>query len=73
VHGVSSSAKHPLTSSAADVLVLVSEWHLDEVFIQINSKVRDLWRAVDQDGNVADILVQSRRNKKATQKFLRGS
>jgi len=47
------------------------KWHLDEVFIKINGKVQYLWRAVDQDGHVLDILVQSRRNKKAAKKFFR--
>ena len=46
-------------------------WHLDEVFIRINGRVHYLWRAVDQDGEVLDILVQSRRNKKAAKRFLR--
>ncbi|MFF1918854.1 IS6 family transposase, partial [Streptomyces sp. NPDC058239] len=31
--------------------------HLDEVFIRINGELKYLWRAVDQDGNVLDILV----------------
>jgi len=47
------------------------KWHLDEVFIKINGRVQYLWRAVDQDGNVLDILVQSRRNKKAAKRFFR--
>ena len=34
------------------------KWHLDEVFIKINGGRQYLWRAVDQDGNVLDILVQ---------------
>ncbi len=38
------------------------KWHLDEVFVQINGAQRYLRRAVDQHGNVLDILVQSRRN-----------
>jgi putative transposase len=38
------------------------KWHLDEVFLTINGKRHYLWRAVDQDDNVLDILVQSRRN-----------
>jgi hypothetical protein len=38
------------------------KWHLDEVFIKIQGKTHYLWRAVDQDGNVLDILVTSRRN-----------
>jgi putative transposase len=47
------------------------KWHLDEVFLTINGKRHYLWRAVDQDDNVLDILVQSRRNKKAAKKFSR--
>jgi putative transposase len=45
------------------------KWHLDEVFLTINGKRSYLWRAVDQHGNVLDILVQSRRNKKAAKRF----
>ncbi len=37
------------------------KWHLDEVFLTIRGEKQYLWRAVDQDGNVLDILVQSRR------------
>ena len=44
---------------------------LDEVFLTINGKRHYLWRAVDQDDNVLDILVQSRRNKQAAKKFFR--
>ena len=47
------------------------KWHLDEVFLKINGKLHYLWRAVDQQGNVLDILVQSRRNKQAAKKFFR--
>src|SRR3979411_256994 len=46
-------------------------WHLDEVFLKINGRIHYLWRAVDQDGEVLDILVQSRRDKKAAKKFFR--
>ncbi len=46
-------------------------WHLDEVFLKIQGKLQYLWRAVDQDGEVLDILVQSRRNKRAAKKFFR--
>ena len=46
-------------------------WHLDEVFLKINGRVQYLWRAVDQDVDVLDILVQSRRNKKAAKRFFR--
>src|SRR5271165_5922630 len=44
-------------------------WHLDEVYLSINGKLQYLWRAVDQDGDVLDILVQSRRNRSAAKKF----
>jgi putative transposase len=47
------------------------KWYLDEVFIAINGEQHYLWWAVDQDGNVLDILVQSRRNKAAAKKFFR--
>ncbi len=47
------------------------KWHLDEVFITIRGKIHYLWRAVDQHGNVLDILVQSRRNANAARKFFR--
>jgi putative transposase len=47
------------------------KWHLDEVFIKINGKTHYLWRAVDQDGNVLDILVTSRRGAKAATRFFR--
>jgi putative transposase len=47
------------------------KWHLDEVFITINGERHYLWRAVDQDGSVLDILVQQRRDQKAAKKFFR--
>ena len=46
-------------------------WHLDEVFIKINGRGHYLWRAVDQEGEVLDVLVQSRRDKKAAKRFFR--
>jgi putative transposase len=46
-------------------------WHLDEVFLTINGQRQYLWRAVDQDGNVLDILVTSRRDTKAATRFFR--
>ncbi|MFI2257896.1 IS6 family transposase [Streptomyces tubercidicus] len=47
------------------------KWHLDEVFITIGGERKYLWRAVDQDGNVLDILVQNRRDKTAARRFFR--
>jgi putative transposase len=47
------------------------KWHLDEMYLKINGKTHYLWRAVDQDGNVLDILVQSRRSKRVAKRFFR--
>src|SRR5436305_11448033 len=47
------------------------KWHLDEVVLKIAGKKHWLWRAVDQDGIVLDVLVQSRRDKWAAKRFLR--
>src|SRR5262245_46110875 len=47
------------------------KWYMDEVFLTIKGERYYLWRAVDQDDNVLDILVQRRRNKKAAKKFFR--
>jgi putative transposase len=47
------------------------KWHLDEVFLTINQERHYLWRAVDQDGHVLDILVQRRRDKHAAKTFFR--
>jgi putative transposase len=47
------------------------KWHVDEVFIKINGKTHYLWRAVDQHGNVLDILVTSRRDAQAATRFFR--
>jgi putative transposase len=46
-------------------------WHLDEVFLTIHGERQYLWRAVDQDGHILDILVQRRRDKHAAKKFFR--
>jgi putative transposase len=47
------------------------KWHLDEVFIRIKGVLQLLWRAVDQDGVVLDILVQSRRDAGAAKRFFK--
>jgi transposase-like protein len=46
-------------------------WHLDEVFVSINGKRAYLWRAVDNEGEVLEVLVQSRRNKASALKLMR--
>jgi putative transposase len=47
------------------------KWHLDEVQLKINGRKHWLWRAVDQEGVVLDILLQERRNQEAAEAFLR--
>ena len=46
-------------------------WHLDELFVSIRGRRHYLWRAVDQDGDVIDILLQPRRDRCAAERFLR--
>ncbi len=46
-------------------------WHLDEVFVSIQGKRHYLWRAVDQDGDVLDILVQPHWDQRAAERFFR--
>ena len=46
-------------------------WHLDEMVVRINGKRMFMWRAVDKEGEVLDVLVQKRRNKAAALKLLR--
>ncbi len=48
-----------------------TEWFLDEVFVKIGGKPMYLWRAVDGEGEVLDVLMQKRRNKRAALKLLR--
>src|SRR5919108_6535328 len=46
-------------------------WHLDEMVVGIAGKTVYLWRAVDHEGEVLDVLVQRRRNKRAALKLMR--
>ena len=48
-----------------------STWHLDEVYIKIDGRLVYLWRAVDAEGEVLDVLVQSKRDKRAALKLMR--
>ena len=50
---------------------LGDKWHLDEVVISIGGKKHWLWRAVDQDGFVLEVLVQSRANAKSANRLMR--
>jgi putative transposase len=46
-------------------------WYLDELFVTIQGQRQYLWRAVDQDGDVIDILVRPRRDRRAAECFFR--
>src|ERR1700674_4978926 len=46
-------------------------WHLDEVYLKIAGRMVYLWRAVDSEGEVLDVLLQSKRNKHAALKLMR--
>ena len=46
-------------------------WHFDELFLTIQGRRQYLWRAVDQDGDVIDILLQPRRDRRAAARFFR--
>ena len=48
-----------------------STWHLDEVYLKIAGRMVYLWRAVDAEGEVLDVLVQSKRDKHAALKLMR--
>ena len=45
-------------------------WHVDELFVKIQGHQLYLWRAVDQDGDVLEILVTKQRNKRGRQAVL---
>jgi putative transposase len=48
-----------------------ARWHLDEMMVKVGGKRMWLWRAVDDEGEVLDVLLQKRRNKGAAMKLLR--
>ena len=47
------------------------QWHLDEMFVSIGGKRMYLWRAIDQNGEILDILVEAKRNKHAALRLMR--
>ena len=48
-------------------------WHVDEVFVKINGERHCLWRAVDHEGDVPEVFVTKKRDRKSALKFLRKS
>ena len=59
---------HNLRRSRAS---LTGRWHLDEMVVRIDGQRMTLWRAVDDEGELLDMLVRQRRNKAAALKLLR--
>lgn len=45
-------------------------WHLGEAFVMIGGKLVYLWRAVDDEDTVLDVVVQTRRNRKAALRLI---
>ena len=62
--------KHFADCIKRDRPAAADKWHLDEVVVPVNGVKVGLWRAVDANGDVLDILVQPRRNAKAARRFL---
>ena len=54
-----------------NITARVPRWFLDEVVVSIQGTRRYLWRAVDQDGDLIEILVQKRKDSKAAKRFFR--
>jgi putative transposase len=48
-----------------------TSWHLDEVYLKIDGRLAYLWRAVDAEGEILDVLVQSKRDQHAAMKLMR--
>ena len=46
-------------------------WHIDEVYLKIDGRLVYLWRAVDSEGEVLDVLVQAKRDRQAALKLMR--
>ena len=46
-------------------------WHLDEVYLKIDGRMVYLWRVVDAEGEILDVLVQSKRDQHAALKLMR--
>ena len=46
-------------------------WHVDEVFVRINGETHYLWRAVDHEGEVLEVIATKRRDRRAALKFLK--
>lgn len=71
IRGLGAFETRIATSIRRDRPSPADKWHLDEVVISIRGREHWLWRAVDANGDVLEILVQSRRNSHAAKRFLK--
>jgi transposase-like protein len=46
-------------------------WYVDETYVKVAGKWRDVYRAVDQSGQIIDVLVSARRDLRAARRFFR--
>ena len=58
------------SGNAVFIIYSLWRWHLDEVYVRINGKTHDLWRAVDHEGEVVEVFVTTRRDRRAALEFL---
>ena len=69
--GTRSSAPNSPGDFAESTRAMVTRLYIDEVFVKIQGEQHYLWRAVDQDGEVVDVLLQSRREGNAAKRFFK--
>ena len=50
---------------------IADKWHLDEMVVTLKKQQYYLWRAVDSEGNVLDVLLQRHRDTQAAERFFR--
>ena len=69
--GAANSVPPLLGTCAVGMAGCGAVWHVDEVFIKIRGQFHYFWRVVDQDGDVIDILVTRKRDRRAAKRFFR--
>jgi hypothetical protein len=63
--------RNPQEAYRANAPLSAVAWHLDEVFVEVNGMLCYLWRAVDPEGEVLEVVVTARRDKAAALKLLK--
>jgi putative transposase len=70
-HGARNSGRTSQSAFGRGAENWTTRGHLDEVYLKIGGHLQYLWRAVDQDGSVLDILVQPSRDRNAAARFFK--